>query len=420
MDETLNKIKFSIIIPTYGDKCNTLLIPCTKSIIKHTDLSNVEVIIVANGCTDETKAYVTGLSYTYPQFKLLWFDEGLGYARATNEGMKVANGEYLILLNNDTILQDWQSKNDWINILELPFLSDNQMGITGPMKTYSESAGADFLIFFCVMISKKLIESIGYLDESFWSYGEDTDYAMRATQAGFKIKQVPKDCNEYYADKRMTAAFPIFHEGNATHKNWPGGEEIIKRNNEILRTRYNKKAIDGVIDLEKNSHTQSIDKRIHNSLLIDGWMSEKELIFLADRAEKSKIFIEIGSWFGKSSKSIIDNLPIDGKLYCVDTFSGSVGEDHNHGSSNMFNGNFALFQFMKNHWSDINNGRLIVVRMDSITASVFFKEQRIFADTIFIDASHDYESVKSDIDAWLPVVKNDGSSILCGHDYYGV
>lgn len=93
----------SIVIPTF-QHFEDCLRPCITSIIQFTDLSNVEVIVVANGCGDDgTKEYVESLG---GPFKLIWFDNNLGYAKATNEGMKVAKGEYIILLNNDTKLLD--------------------------------------------------------------------------------------------------------------------------------------------------------------------------------------------------------------------------------------------------------------------------------------------------------------------------
>lgn len=229
---------YSIIIPTYN-KCSELLAPCLESIIKFTDLSNVEIIVVANGCTDETKDYISQQSKTFPQIKLIWFEKNLGYAKATNEGIKISTGEYVILLNNDTILLD-QAKNDWINIMRKPFYEDDKMGITAPMKSFSESANRHFLILFCCMISRKVIETIGLLDEIFWSYCEDISYCIEAENAGFKIKQVPVDSNEFYADNRMKGQFPIYHIGNVTHKDIPNGSELITRNNNILRERYNK------------------------------------------------------------------------------------------------------------------------------------------------------------------------------------
>lgn len=70
-----NTPKTSIIIPTYNH-LEDCLKPCLESIIKNTDLTDLEVIVVANGCTDGTKEYVESLG---DSFKLLWFDEPLGY-----------------------------------------------------------------------------------------------------------------------------------------------------------------------------------------------------------------------------------------------------------------------------------------------------------------------------------------------------
>ena len=78
--------KYSIVIPTYNH-LEDCLKPCLKSIIKYTDLSQVEIIIVANGCTDNTKEYVESLG---SPFKLLWIDEPSGYTKSTNEGIKIS------------------------------------------------------------------------------------------------------------------------------------------------------------------------------------------------------------------------------------------------------------------------------------------------------------------------------------------
>src|ERR1039458_4330746 len=107
--------KVSIVIPSYNH-LQDFLIPCCQSIINYTDLTDVEIIIVANGCKDGTREYINSLG---PNFKLIWFDEGLGYTVATNEGVKVAEGEVIILMNNDVVLLP-QRKNEWIEFLLEP------------------------------------------------------------------------------------------------------------------------------------------------------------------------------------------------------------------------------------------------------------------------------------------------------------
>jgi beta-1,4-mannosyl-glycoprotein beta-1,4-N-acetylglucosaminyltransferase len=391
-------MKYSIIIPTYT-KYEEAFKECLPSLLKYTDLKETEIIIVANGSPKETRLLVNAYQVNY-NIQLVWFDEGLGYAKAVNEGIKVSKGEYVVLLNDDTILLE-QQKNDWLEIMNKPFLEDDKMGLTAPMKTFSPSAGKDFLIFFCVMISRKVIDTIGLLDEAFYSYGEDTSYCIEAEKAGFKIKQVPIDSNEYYEPNRMTGNFPIYHEGNVSHKNWVGGEELIAKNNEILRQRYNNKPM---VNIEKAKQC-------------DGFMSDSELHWLAEIAKQCQgVFIEVGSWHGKSSRAIADNLHEKGVLICIDTWDGSVGEqDTNHASAKMINGDHAYLEFLQNNFDLIQRGKVVNFRMSSENAAKFFFNAGLRADAVFVDAGHTYEEVKNDITNWISVVKDNG--ILCGHDY---
>ena len=156
------KPKYSIIIGVYGHFLD-LTKPCIESIIKYTDLLTCEIIIVANGCkeNDGTRAYVEKLG---PPFRLLWFDEPLGYAKANNAGVAIAKYEKIVLLNNDTVLLD-QQKNRWLDQLEEPFLKDPQVGITGPSLLHSEPANHDFLVFFCVCIKRNVLEEIAMYEE---------------------------------------------------------------------------------------------------------------------------------------------------------------------------------------------------------------------------------------------------------------
>ena len=70
-------------------------------------------IVVANGCTDHTQAYMEGMG---APFKLIWSAEPLGYTKATNLGIQAAKGEFVVLLNNDTQLLA-QENNRWLDWL---------------------------------------------------------------------------------------------------------------------------------------------------------------------------------------------------------------------------------------------------------------------------------------------------------------
>lgn len=392
-------VKFSIIIPT-SNKCTESLQPCINSLIKNTDLSNTEVIIVANGCTDNTKEFIDNISKDNPAIKLLWIDDAIGYTKATNMGIRAAKGDYIILLNNDTEILDW-GKNVWIDILKEPFLKYGDCGITGPYMNYDYNANRNFLIFFCVMIKKSIFDKIGLLDECFSpGYGEDLDYCLKVEDSGYKVIQVPEGQDLTFDGKQAVGNFPLYHEGSGTFGDYKNKEELIQRNNNILKQRYGK-----------------MEVNIEKALLIDGWMAESELRWLAEKSTQSKVFIEIGSFKGRSSYSIVKNLPEDGILYCIDTFLGSETErNFQHKDAKLKNGDFLYLEFLKNMWEFYVTGKVKPIRMSSENASNLLYENGIKSDCLFIDAAHEFLPVKNDIKNWLRVCKK--NSIICGHDFY--
>ena len=164
-------MRFSIVIPTFNhfEDC---LRPCIDSILKYTDLSDGEIIVSCNGCTDGTRQYLEFLPHE-AHIKIVWSDNSTGYTKATNDGIAVSSGDYVILLNNDTVFLE-QKKNTCIDMLLTPFC-DEKVGITGPMMAYSPEAQEDFLIFFCVAIRRCLFDEFGLLDEIFSpGFGEDS------------------------------------------------------------------------------------------------------------------------------------------------------------------------------------------------------------------------------------------------------
>lgn len=226
----------SVVIPTYNH-CDDLLKPCIETLRAHTDFSNLEVVIVANGCIDNTREYCESLP---PEFRLVWSDEPLGYTRATNLGISKSLGEFVVLLNNDIILLD-QKHNQWIDMLLEPF-SDPKAGITGPLMLHDDYADRDVMIFFCVMIRREVFSQIGYLDEIYSpGGGEDIDFCVKAQDLGWKQVVVP------HADLKFTftnvGGFPIYHLGEGTFSNEEHpeyGKVIIKKNGLLNAQRYNK------------------------------------------------------------------------------------------------------------------------------------------------------------------------------------
>ena len=80
-------MKYSVVIPTYNH-CDDFLRPCIESIVQYTHLEDIELIISANGCIDNTLDYLKNLKL--PNLKIVWSDEPLCFPKSVNSGIKVA------------------------------------------------------------------------------------------------------------------------------------------------------------------------------------------------------------------------------------------------------------------------------------------------------------------------------------------
>jgi GT2 family glycosyltransferase len=232
------KPRISIVIPTYNH-LEDCLIPCIDSIEKYTNSGGIEIIIVSQVTEDEApyKEYFNSLSPKI--FKVLNFKEGLGYTKATNEGLKVAQGEFLIVLNNDIELLP-QEKHTWINMLLEP-MKDPQVGITGPLVLHDDYADHETIIFFCAMFRKEVLDRVGLLDEIYSpGAGEDIDFSVKASNLGYKIIQVPGPIKGLSGSMNI-GDFPIWHKDNQTFKHVDNySSYIVKRNGLYNCKRHNK------------------------------------------------------------------------------------------------------------------------------------------------------------------------------------
>ena len=227
-------MKYSIVIPTYNH-LEDLLKPCLESIIKHTNLREVEIIVICNGCVDGSEEYVKSLG---SPFKCIVIEKAIGYAKSTNIGIEEAEGEFIVLLNNDTILLE-QEQNAWLDIMEEPF-EDSNVGITGPIKSYSPEAERYFVIFFCAMMRRSLFDEVGLLDEIFTpGGGEDMDFCMRAEDFGYTSVQVPVGEPNILVDNLLVNSYPIFHHGEKTVDELDDWKGVFAKNMYIIQKRHN-------------------------------------------------------------------------------------------------------------------------------------------------------------------------------------
>ena len=212
-------MKYSIVIPTYNH-CDDFLKPCIDSILQYTHIADIELIISANGCTDNTRQYLSELedyfrSVKYSDhLKICWSDEAIGFPKAVNAGIRASTTSKIVLLNNDTKLLN-QKPNEWLTLLERQFLINPKCGVSCVVKEYSRMMQKYFAVFFCVMIDRKLFDELGLLNEDYGTgSGEDMEFCVLAQQNGYEICEVFEKTR--LDEKYFTGQFPIYHFGEGT------------------------------------------------------------------------------------------------------------------------------------------------------------------------------------------------------------
>jgi predicted O-methyltransferase YrrM len=125
-----------------------------------------------------------------------------------------------------------------------------------------------------------------------------------------------------------------------------------------------------------------------------------------------KIFVELGSWMGNSTRLIASNLPHGLKVYAVDTWKGSQDEIRQLNHPNIKQ----LFEyFLSNNIRKRLAHKIHPIRMTTDDAAKIFKKT---IDFLFIDAAHNYKAVYNDIMNWYPKLSKDG--VICGDDFNNI
>jgi cephalosporin hydroxylase len=146
---------------------------------------------------------------------------------------------------------------------------------------------------------------------------------------------------------------------------------------------------------------------------INGWFNFDNIYKLAlEQSSDGAHFVEVGSWYGKSSCYMAVEILNSGKKIkfdCVDTWLGS--EERLHKEDTNVQQNTLFDRFLEN----IEPVKHIVtpIRMASVEAASTYQDQSL--DFVFIDAAHDYKNVMADLTAWYPKVK--AGKLMAGHDY---
>lgn len=200
----------SVIVVTYNNL--ELTKTCLASLDAYTHYPNLEIIVVDNASSDGSPAFLEQWVKGAPNRKLILNDDNRGFAAANNQGLAIAQGGYLTLLNNDTHVT-----RGWVSTMTRHLQRDPGIGLLGPVTnnigneakidiTYANMdemlklaasyanrhIGKVFPLhtaaFFCVMMPRSTYERVGSLDEAFGrGFFEDDDYCRRVEQAGLRV-----------------------------------------------------------------------------------------------------------------------------------------------------------------------------------------------------------------------------------------
>lgn len=234
-------MKLSIVIVNYN--VEHFLEQCLFSVRKAIANIEAEVYVVDNNSVDGS---LKMLSEKFPEVKVIANKDNVGFSRANNQAIRVSKGEYVLLLNPDTVVED----DTFIKTIEFMdshpeagglgvkmvdgkgrFLPESKRGLPTPATAFYKMFGlaklfphskrfahyymghldndeineVEILAGAFMLMRRETLDKCGLLDETFFMYGEDIDLSYRITLAGYK--------NYYYPKTRI-----IHYKGESTKK----------------------------------------------------------------------------------------------------------------------------------------------------------------------------------------------------------
>ena len=121
----------SVIVVTYNGLEETT-VPCIESVLGKTGWPDLEVVVVDNHSSDGTPGYLRGLAARDSRVRCVLNAANRGFAGGNNDGLRVATGDFIVLLNSDTIVTE-----GWLDGLLAPLEAAPAVGLAGPVSNDS-------------------------------------------------------------------------------------------------------------------------------------------------------------------------------------------------------------------------------------------------------------------------------------------
>jgi GT2 family glycosyltransferase len=264
-------VTLSIIIVSYNVK--KLLDECLASVARAVENISAEVFVVDNASTDNT---VSELSARFPSFQFIQNSQNTGFAKANNQALALATGEFVLFLNPDTIVPGdcfekcvaFMNGHPQAGALGVKmmngnneFLKESKRGLPTPMTSFWKLSGVIKLFprsrifaryylghlsenethevevlsgaFF--LARKKVLDLTGGFDERFFMYAEDIDLSWRILKAGYK--------NFYFADTSI-----IHYKGASTKKDFRYVKQFYLAMSQFAKKHYGRGVFSFILD----------------------------------------------------------------------------------------------------------------------------------------------------------------------------
>ncbi|HEY6073177.1 MAG TPA: glycosyltransferase family 2 protein, partial [Anaerolineales bacterium] len=206
-------VDMSIVLVCWNNKA--YLDPCLKSLYESGLKSSFDVIVVDNGSMDGSQQMLAGI---YPDVKLIQNQGNVGLGKASNQGIEATQGRYILLLNNDTLVNapaldllvefldahpeagavagkllnpdgSFQSGFAPFSTLTEEFLIATHIGewLWPGYPSHGDSneiRDTGWLSSACLLLRRSALDKVGLLDESYFIYGDEADLQYRLNKAG--------------------------------------------------------------------------------------------------------------------------------------------------------------------------------------------------------------------------------------------
>lgn len=211
--------ELSVVIVNYNT--GALLARCIGSVVRAAP--KAEAVLLDNASTDGSMAAIQNFQFSIFNFKTIRNKKNFGFARAVNQGIKRAKGEYILLLNPDAVVKpgaiqkmlEFTKRTEdcgaiaprllnpdgtvQASVMHFPTpwraVAEFWFGVKNTYSKYVPSGGdprqVEAAVMAALLITPAARKKVGLLDEKYFMYYEDLDYCKRLRKAGLKVYYLP-------------------------------------------------------------------------------------------------------------------------------------------------------------------------------------------------------------------------------------